>query len=170
MANYHVHGVNLSNDQMHNIATAMRSGGGVTIRLAHHNLKGTHRIPVTARQLAKLAKHHGLHTGADIVLSHTQLKKGGSILDWLKNAGADVIQYGLGGLGSLASTAIRASGVKPKSHLKRGKGFTDFLKNTGASIVQSGFKGLGDLAGNAIRGSGVRRKRRSAKGISAPGM
>lgn len=83
MVEYHKHSVHLSENQLRKLAR------GQTIRLKHEHLHGNHVLYLTEAQIKKLAKAHKNNKGAQLHLSHEQLKehsiRGGSVFDSLRS-------------------------------------------------------------------------------------
>ena len=71
MAEYHNHGVNLSEGHVKKIRAAHKKGISVTIRLSKDNLHGNDKLALTQTQINKIKK---AKTGVQLTLSEAQLK------------------------------------------------------------------------------------------------
>ena len=118
MTSYFEYGVNLTDNQKRNLATAMNSKSPLTLRLKHGNLTGNDELMLTKTQLKRIQKSLNNGTGADIKISETQIRKvarqGGSLFSTLACLGARVLPYAVKGLTkaapALATGAISALG------------------------------------------------------------
>ena len=83
MTTYFEYGVNLTDNQKRNLASAMNSNTPLTLRLKHGNLSGNDELMSTKTQLKRIQKSLNNGTGADIKISKTQIRKvakqGGSL-------------------------------------------------------------------------------------------
>ena len=83
MANYHRHGITLSEPQIKVLAR------GGKVRLSKEDLKGDHELDFTKTQMKRMKKAHENGKGSMIQFSAAQLrhhKKGGNILSEILNA------------------------------------------------------------------------------------
>ena len=118
MTTYFEYGVNLTDNQKKNLASAMNSNTPLTLRLKHSNLTGNDELMLTKTQLNRIQKSLNNGTGADIKISKTQIRKvakqGGNLFSSLASLGARVLPYAVKGLTkaapALATGAISALG------------------------------------------------------------
>src|SRR5271166_2158793 len=106
MTEYHMYGLNLSNEQIKKIALAAKKHREVKIRLSKNDLRGDHKLPLTQRQINKIQKSK---TGIDLELSVSALKhlvKTGGILPLL--ALLPLIFGGIGAAGTVAGVVSNA--------------------------------------------------------------
>lgn len=98
---YSKHGVHLSLNQIRKLAR------GEAVRLKHEHLTGPHYLYLTQKQLKHLHKAHSDGNGAQLHMSHEQLKHhavhGGSILDSLKNFGSKFLDVAGNAAGKIGS-------------------------------------------------------------------
>ena len=74
MTEYHMHGVNLTGGQIYKIAIAAEKRASTTIRLTSNNLHGSHKLPLTQRQITQITKAQKDYKGVNIALSAKQLE------------------------------------------------------------------------------------------------
>jgi len=101
---YIPHGWTLSPGQKQSLATAIRDGKDITLRLSSAQLQGEDKLGLTNRQLTHIMKKHG--SGAELKFSKTQLegmRKMGGILPLLPLI--------LGGLSAAGALTGGAAGV-----------------------------------------------------------
>ena len=118
MTTYFEYGVNLTDNQKRNLASAMNNHTPLTLRIKHRNLTGNDELMLTKTQLKRIQKSLNNGTGADIKISKTQIRKvakqGGSLFSTLASLGARVLPYAVKGLSkaapALATGAISALG------------------------------------------------------------
>ena len=73
---YHEYGLNLTKGQADKLQRAAKKGCPVTIRLAHSNLRGDHKMLLTSRQVQKITKLLQQGTGGmNLEMSAAQLKE-----------------------------------------------------------------------------------------------
>ena len=118
MTTYFEYGVNWSDNQKKNLASAMNSNTPLTLRLKHSNLTRNDELMLTKTQLKRIQKSLNNGTGADIKISKTQIRKvakqGGNLFSSLASLGARVLPYAVKGLSkavpALATGAVSALG------------------------------------------------------------
>ena len=102
MTSYFEYGVNLTDNQKRNLASAMNSKSPLTLRIKHSKLTGNDKLMLTKTQLKRIQKSLNNGTGADIKISKTQIRKvakqGGSLFSTLASLGARVLPYAVKGL------------------------------------------------------------------------
>jgi hypothetical protein len=100
MTEYHMHGLTLTKNQIQKIAAAAKQHREVKIRLSKNNLQGSHKLPLSQRQINRIKRSK---TGIDLQLSVSQLQhleKTGGFIPLL--ALLPAIFGGLGAAGGLA--------------------------------------------------------------------
>ena len=115
MTNDIEYGVNLTDNQKMNLASAINNKTPLTLRMKHSNLKGNDELMLTKTQIGKIRKSLANGTGTDIKISKTQIRKvakhGGNLFSSL---GARVLPYAVKGLSkavpALATGAVSALG------------------------------------------------------------
>ena len=118
MTQYFEYGVNLTDNQKRNLASAINSKSPLTLRIKHPNLTGNDELMLTKTQLKRIQKSINNGTGADIKISKTQIRKvakqGRNLFSTLASLGARVLPYAVKGLTkaapALATGAISALG------------------------------------------------------------
>ena len=71
MTEYHMHGLTLTDGQLHKILSAAKRRSSITIRLTNANLNGNHKLPLTQMQINRINK---TKTGMHLKLSYSQIK------------------------------------------------------------------------------------------------
>jgi len=71
MTEYKMHGLTLSDGQLHKIMSGAEKHAPVTIRLTNSNLHGNHKLPLTQTQINRINK---TKTGMNLKLSYSQIK------------------------------------------------------------------------------------------------
>jgi len=105
------YGVSLSESQKKKLASAIKTGKEVTIRLSYDELTGPNPILVTSQQQEKINKAKLQKKGVELKFSKTQLSKQGGFLPFLAAAIPALIAAGkAAALG--AATAAGASAMK----------------------------------------------------------
>ena len=118
MTNYIEYGVNLTDNQKMNLASAINNKTPLTLRIKHSNLKGNDDLMLTKTQIGKIKKPLANGTGTDIKISKTQIRKvakhGGNLFSSLATLGAKVLPYAIKGVSkaapALATGAVSALG------------------------------------------------------------
>ena len=118
MTSYIEYGVNLTDNQKMNLASAINNKTPLTLRIKHSNLRGNDELMLTKKQIGKLRKSLANGTGVDIKISKTQIRKvakvGGNLFSSLATLGAKVLPYAVKGLSkavpALATGAVSALG------------------------------------------------------------
>ena len=118
MISYIEYGVNLSDNQKMNLATAINNKTPLTLRIKHTNLRGNDELMLTKTQIGKIRKSLENGTGVDTKISKTQIRKvakhGGNLFSSLASLGARVLPYAVKGLSkavpALATGAVSALG------------------------------------------------------------
>ena len=94
MTSYIEYGVNLTDNQKMNLATAINKTP-LTLRIKHTNLRGNDGLMLTKTQIGKVRKSLANGTGIDIKISKTQIRKvakhGGNLFSSLASLGARVL-------------------------------------------------------------------------------
>ena len=116
MTKYIEYGVNLTDNQKMNLASAINNKNPLTLRIKHSNLTGNDELMLTKTQIGKMKKSLANGTGTDIKISKTQIRKvakhGGNLFSSL--LGARVLPYAVKGLSkavpALATGAVSALG------------------------------------------------------------
>ena len=111
MTSYIEYGVNLSDSQKMNLASAINNKTPLTLR-------GNDELMLTKTQIGKIRKSLANGTGTDIKISKTQIRKvakhGGNLFSSLASLGARVLPYAVKGLSkavpALATGAVSALG------------------------------------------------------------
>jgi hypothetical protein len=124
MTEYHMHGLTLSLGQVNKIVNAAKKHSSVKIRLTTNNLQGSHKLPLTQRQIDRI----NIGSGMDLTLSYSQIKHLNTIVSDLekKHGGflpllalLPAIFGGLGAAGGLAGGI--ASAVSSANNAKAGR-------------------------------------------------
>ena len=118
MTSYIEYGVNLTDNQKMNLASAMNNKTPLTLRIKHTNLRGNDELMLTKTQIGKIKKSLANGTGTDIKIRKTQIRKvakhGGNLFSSLASLGARVLPYAVKGLSkalpALATGAVSALG------------------------------------------------------------
>ena len=118
MTNYIEYGVNLTDNQKMNLASAINNKTPLTLRIKHSNLKGNDDLMLTKTQIGKIKKPLANGTGTDIKIRKTQIRKvakhGGNLFSSLATLGAKVLPYAIKGVSkaapALATGAVSALG------------------------------------------------------------
>ena len=118
MTNYIEYGVNLTDNQKMNLASAINNKTPLTLRIKHTNLKGNDELMLTKTQIGKIKKSLANGTGTDIKTSKTKIRKvakhGGNLFSSLASLRARVLPYAVKGLSkavpTLATGAVSALG------------------------------------------------------------
>ena len=118
MTNYIEYGVNLTDNQKMNLATAMNNKTPLTLRIRHTNLIANDEMMLKKTQIGKIRKSLANGTGVDIKISKTQIRKvanhGGNLFSSLGSLGARVLPYAVKGLSkavpALSTGAVPALG------------------------------------------------------------
>ena len=118
MTSYIEYGVNLTDNQKMNLATAINNKTPLTLRIKNSNLRGNDELMLTKTQIGKIRKSLANGTGVDIKISKTQIRKvakhGGNLFSSLATLGARVLPYIVKGLSkavpALATGAVSALG------------------------------------------------------------
>jgi hypothetical protein len=124
--------VSLSDSQKNKLASAVKNGREVAIRLSYDELTGLNPILVTHQQLAKINKAKLQKKGVELKFSKTQLSKQGGFLPFLAAAIPALVAAGkaaaLGAVGAAGASAVKGivdaaqKGKGLKILPKRGKG------------------------------------------------
>ena len=113
MTSYIEYGVNLSDNQKMNLATAINNKTPLTLRIKHTNLRGNDELMLTKTQIGKIRKSLANGTGVDIKIRKVA-KHGGNLFSSLASLGARVLPYAVKGLSkavpALATSAVSALG------------------------------------------------------------
>jgi hypothetical protein len=143
---YHAHGLNLSKNQIANLARGRR------VRLAHHQMTGPHKVFLRKDQLAKMSTRHAKGVGVVIQMDPDQLAHhamaGGSIFDTLKMWGQKFLskaQHYLAPVASqLAHTGLNFLEAEVVPRLQRkAVSMGDQLLSHGINYVDRGLSRLG---------------------------
>ena len=118
MTTYIEYGVKLTDGQKSKVGSAILNKSPVTLRLKHSHLRGSDKLMLTKRQIAKIKKSLANGTGSDIKISKTQIRKsvkhGGNLFSSLASLGAKVLPYAIKGISkavpALATGAATALG------------------------------------------------------------
>ena len=118
MTNYIEYGVNLTDNQKMNLASAINNKTPLTLRIKHTSLRGNDELMFTKTQIGKIKKSLANGTGTDIKISKTQIRKvakhGGNLFTSLASLGARVLPYAVKGISkavpALATGAVSALG------------------------------------------------------------
>lgn len=111
------YGLSLTNGQIRNIIDAANKKSSVTIRLSKNNLSGSHKLPLTKRQINRITKSK---TGLNLTLSYAQIKHVNKMISELQKQGGviplltliPIIASALGAAGGVAggvSSIVSAS-------------------------------------------------------------
>ena len=111
--------VSLSESQKKKLASAIKAGKGVTIRLSYNELTGSNPILVTSQQQAKINKAKLQKKGVQLKFSKTQLSKQGGFLPFLAAAIPALVAAG-------KAAALGAAGAAGAAGLK---GIVDAVQN-----------------------------------------
>ena len=109
MTEYHLHGLNLTKNQVDKIKNASENHTSVVIRLTKDSLQGNHKLALTQTQILNINKAKKLDKGIDLKLSPLQLKhleKTGGMLPLL--ALLPLIFGGIGAAGGVAGGVASA--------------------------------------------------------------
>ena len=102
MTSYIEYGVNLTDNQEMNLASAVNNKTPLTLKMKHTNLRGNDELMLTKTQIGKIKKYLATGTGTDIKISKTQFRKvakhGGNLFSSLASLGARVLPYAVKGL------------------------------------------------------------------------
>jgi hypothetical protein len=168
MTEYRMHGLTLTDGQMHKIIKAAKKHDSVTIRLTKDNLWGDHKLPLTETQINRINK---TKTGVNLKLSHTQIKHIGAIVSQLqeehkKKTGGflpllSLIPLIVGALGAaggvaggVASAVSAANNAKAaaaaQAETERHNREVETTLKTGAGVV-SDFVGKAPLIGSYLK-------------------
>ena len=102
MTNDIEYGVNLTDNQKMNLASAINNKTPLTLRIKHTNLRGNDELMLTKTQTSKIKKSSANGTGTDIKIRQTQIRKvakhGGNLFTSLASLGARVLPYAVKGL------------------------------------------------------------------------
>ena len=113
MTSYIEYGVNLSDNQKMNLATAINNKTPLILRIKHTNLRGNYELMLTKTQIGKIRKSLASGTGVDIKIRKVA-KHGGNLFSSLASLGARVLPYAVRGLSkavpALATSAVSALG------------------------------------------------------------
>ena len=114
MTAYIEYGVTLSPNQKSKLMSAIKNKSPITLRLKHSHLRGSDKLMLTKRQIAKI-KSLANGTGSDIKISKTQIrssvKHGGNLFTSLASLGAKILPYAIKGVApALATGAATALG------------------------------------------------------------
>ena len=115
---YIEYGVNLTDNQKLNLASAINNKTPLTLRIKRTNLRGNDELMLTKRQIVKIQKSLSNGTGTNIKISKTQISKlvkhGGNLFTSLASLGAKVLPYAVRGISkavpALATGAVSALG------------------------------------------------------------
>ena len=118
MTSYIEYGVNLTDNQKLNLASAINNKTPLTLRIKNSNLRGNDELMLTKRQIVKIQKSLSNGTGTDIKISKTQISKlvkhGGNLFTSLASLGAKFLPYAIKGISkavpALATGAVSALG------------------------------------------------------------
>ena len=118
MTSYIEYGVNLTDNQKMNLASAINNKTPLTLRIKHTNLRGNDELMLTKTQIGKIRKSLANGTGTAIKISKTQIRKvakhGGNLFSSLASLGARVLPYAVKGLSkavpALATGAVSTLG------------------------------------------------------------
>ena len=118
MTNNIEYGVNLTDNQKMNLASAINNKTPLTLRIKHTSLRGNDELMFTKTQIGKIKKSLANGTGTDIKISKTQIRKvakhGGNLFTSLASLGARVLPYAVKGISkavpALATGAVSALG------------------------------------------------------------
>ena len=118
MTNYIDYGVNLTDNQKFNLASAINNKTPLTLRIKHSNLIGNDELMLTKRQITKIRKSLENGAGTDVKISKTQIrrlvKQGGNLFTSLASLGAKVLRFAVKGISkavpALATGAVSALG------------------------------------------------------------
>ena len=118
MTSYIEYGVNLTDNQKMNLASAINNKTPLTLRIKHSNLRGNDELMLTKTQIGKIRKSLANGTGTDIKISKTQIRKvakhGVNLFSSLASLGARVLPFAVKGLSkavpALATGAVSALG------------------------------------------------------------
>ena len=114
MTSYIEYGVNLTDNQKMNLASAINNKTPLTLRIKHSNLRENDELMLTNTQIGKIRKSLSNETGIDIKISKTQIRKeakhGGNLFSSLASLGARVLPYAVKGL-SKAVPALETGAV-----------------------------------------------------------
>ena len=75
MTSYIEYGVNLTDNQKKNLASAINNKTPLTLKIKHTNLGGNDELTLTKTQIGKIRKSLANGTGIDIKISKTQIRK-----------------------------------------------------------------------------------------------
>jgi hypothetical protein len=124
--------VSLSESQKKKLASAIKSGKEVAIRLSYNELTGSNPILITSQQQTKINKAKLQKKGIELKFSKTQLSKQGGFLPFLAAAIPALVAAGkaaaLGAVGAAGASAVKGivdatqRGKGLKILPKRGKG------------------------------------------------
>jgi hypothetical protein len=111
------YGLSLTSGQIRKIIYAANKQSSVTIRLSKDNLRGSHKLPLTKRQINRIEKSK---TGMNLTLSYAQIKHVNKMISDLQKRGGiiplltliPIIASALGAVGGLSggvSAAVSAA-------------------------------------------------------------
>ena len=110
MTSYIEYGVNLTDNQKMNLASAINNKTPLTLRIKHSNLRGNDELMLTKTQIKSLANG----TRTDIKISKTQIRKvakhGGNLFSSLASLGARVLPYAVKGLSKAVPALATGAG------------------------------------------------------------
>ena len=75
MTNYIEYGVNLTDNQKMNLASAINNKTPLTLRIKHTNLRGNDELMLTKTQIGKIKESLANGTGTDIKISKHKSEK-----------------------------------------------------------------------------------------------
>jgi hypothetical protein len=107
------YGLSLTSGQIRKIIDAANKQSSVTIRLSKDNLKGSHKLPLTKRQINRIEKSK---TGLNLTLSYAQIKHVNKMISDLQKRGGviplltliPIIASALGAAGGLSGGVAAA--------------------------------------------------------------
>ena len=115
MTSYIEYGVNLTDNQKMNLASAINNKTPLTLRIKHSNLRGNDELMITKTQIGKIRKSLANGTGTDIKISKTQIRKvakhGGNLFSSLASLGARGLSKAVPALATGAVSALGSLGI-----------------------------------------------------------
>ena len=74
MTEYHMYGLTVTKTQANKIISGAKKHNSITIRLTKDSLQGSHKLPLTQRQIMQINKAKKVNKGMDLKLSAAQLE------------------------------------------------------------------------------------------------
>jgi hypothetical protein len=162
---YQLYGLSLTKNQVKSL------GDGLTVKLAHKNLSGSHPVYLTTTQLNKINKALSTGKGVTLKMSMAQLKHahrhGGSIFSTLKNWGNKFVSAIKPVMSYVNNTFVRpnASRLKDAGMQMARDVIVPRLQSRLNGLVNQGVDRAGQYVDQGLRsvGAGVKKKSKNVK-------